>query len=107
MVAAASFVAGLEPGFPVERLRVELFGSLALTGKGHATDTAVLLGLTGARPETLDPDDAAITVQEVRRLRRLPLPDGSRVAFEPQDDIVFRPRETLPTRRSPRPTRCF
>jgi L-serine dehydratase len=96
MVAAASFVAGLEPGFPVERLRVELFGSLALTGKGHATDTAVLLGLTGARPETLDPDDAAITVQEVRRLRRLTLPDGSRVAFDPQDDIVFRPRETLP-----------
>ncbi|MEO3474905.1 L-serine ammonia-lyase [Roseomonas sp. CAU 1739] len=96
MVAAGSFVAMLNPARPVERLSVELFGSLALTGKGHATDAAIILGLTGARPDTIDPDDAAILVQGVRSLRRLTLPDGRRVAFDPQTDIVFRSRETLP-----------
>lgn len=96
MLAAASFVACLETPLPVDSITVELFGSLALTGKGHGTDTAVILGLTGVRPETVDPDEAAMVVQEVRRLRRLTLPDGRQVAFDPTTDIVFRPRETLP-----------
>ena len=96
MVAAGHFVAGLDPARPVERLCVELFGSLALTGKGHATDAAIILGLTGARPDTVDPDDAATMVQEVRTQHRLTLPDGQRVRFDPQADIVFRSRETLP-----------
>ncbi len=42
----------------VARIRVTLFGSLAWTGKGHATEKAILLGLAGHRPETIDPDDA-------------------------------------------------
>lgn len=42
MLAAARFVQEIPVGFPAERLRVELFGSLALTGKGHGTDTAVV-----------------------------------------------------------------
>ena len=95
MVAAASFAAGLT-GLPVARLRVELFGSLALTGKGHATDTAVMLGLTGALPETLDPDQGSVLVGDIRRLRQLSLPDGRGVPFDPAADIVFLPREMLP-----------
>ncbi|BDG70356.1 L-serine ammonia-lyase [Roseomonas fluvialis] len=94
MVAAAAFVSGLESA--AEGLRVELFGSLALTGKGHATDAAIILGLTGARPDTIDPDDAALVVQQVRAQRRIMLPDGRRIGFDPQADIVFHPRETLP-----------
>jgi L-serine dehydratase len=96
MVAAAAFVAGLDAAAPPERLRVELFGSLALTGKGHATDAAIILGLTGARPDGIDPDDAAMLVHQVRTQRRLMLPGGQRIAFDPQADIVFHPRETLP-----------
>ena len=96
MLAAAKFAAGLDPDVPIEHLRVDLFASLALTGMGHATDSAVILGLTGARPETVDPDDAALVVQEVRQLRRLTLPDGRRVPFDPARDIVFRPREAQP-----------
>ncbi len=96
MAAAAHFAAGLPRGLDVQKLCVELFGSLALTGKGHATDAAVILGLGGARPDTVDPDEAASAVEEVRRLRRLMLPDGRRVAFDPAADIVFRPRETMP-----------
>ncbi|MBR0680364.1 L-serine ammonia-lyase [Roseomonas eburnea] len=96
MVASGSFVADLDPTAPLERLTVELFGSLALTGKGHATDAAVILGLTGARPDTIDPDDAASMVRQVRSQQRLTLPGGRRLAFDPREDIIFRPRETLP-----------
>lgn len=96
MVAAANFVSTLDPTLHVDRLHVELLGSLALTGRGHATDTAVLLGLTGARPDTIDPDAARAVVETVRRERRLALPDGRQVAFDPATDIIFLPRETLP-----------
>ncbi|MDO9713908.1 L-serine ammonia-lyase [Paracraurococcus lichenis] len=96
MVAAASFASGLSKDFPVERLRVELFGSLALTGKGHATDVATMLGLTGAQPDTIDPDEGASIVDGIRRLRWLPLSNGRRVPFNPASDIVFLPRKTLP-----------
>jgi L-serine dehydratase len=94
MVAAAHFAALLPPG--VERVTAHLYGSLALTGRGHATDTAVLLGLTGAQPDDLDPDDATAIVAELRARRRLRLPLGGEVPFEPGSDIVFHPRESLP-----------
>src|SRR4051812_16155446 len=96
MVAAASFANGLRKDFPVERLRVELFGSLAWTGKGHATDVAIMLGLTGAQPDTIDPDEGASIADGIRRLQRLSLPDGRRVPFDSASDIVFLPREALP-----------
>ncbi len=93
MLAAAHFVARLDG---VAALRVDLFGSLALTGKGHATDTAVLLGLTGARPDTLDPDAAKALAETIRATRRLRLPGGGEVPFDPAQDIVFRARDSLP-----------
>ena len=96
MLAAGHFARGLAPDRPVARLTAALYGSLALTGRGHATDTAVLLGLAGARPEEIDPDDAATLAESVRRTRRLTLPDGRRIGFDPAADILFRPRETLP-----------
>ncbi|MDT8267535.1 serine dehydratase beta chain, partial [Roseomonas sp. DSM 102946] len=74
----------------------ELFGSLALTGRGHATDTAVLIGLTGAQPDTIDPDEAAERVRRLRATHRLPLPDGREIAFDPAQDLVFHMRESLP-----------
>ncbi len=96
MLAAAHFVGTLDRAIPVVSLRVALFGSLALTGKGHATDTAVLLGLAGQRPDTLDPDAAKGLVETIRSTHRLPLPDGRVVAFGAGRDIVFRAGETLP-----------
>src|SRR3954467_2101630 len=65
MLAAARFLDALRDGRnsvpgsgAPDRLEASLHGSLAFTGKGHATDRAVLLGLLGFRPETLDPDKA-------------------------------------------------
>ncbi len=94
MVAAAHFAALLPPD--IARVTAHLYGSLALTGRGHATDTAVLLGLTGARPEELDPDDAAAIVSATQRRQRLRLAAGNEVPFSLASDIVFHPRASLP-----------
>jgi L-serine dehydratase len=94
MVAAARFAAAIPAG--VQSVKVELFGSLALTGKGHATDTAVILGLLGERPDSVDPDAVAGLVRGVAERRVLPLPGGASVPFDPVTDIVFLRREKLP-----------
>ncbi|NYD91952.1 L-serine ammonia-lyase [Sphingomonas melonis] len=73
----------------------DLYGSLALTGRGHATDTAAILGLAGWQPEALDPDTAPAILADIRDRRRLPLGGGAEIAFAP-DDIVFHPRDFLP-----------
>jgi L-serine dehydratase len=96
MAAAAAFVASFDPATLPDRIIVELFGSLALTGKGHATDGAVILGLTGAQPDGIDPDEATQVVRQVRAQHRLALPGGRRIGFDPQADIVFHPRQALP-----------
>ncbi len=64
-------------------------GSLALTGAGHATPKAVMLGLLGLEPETLDPDTADRDVASLEDSRELSLPDGRRIPFDPAADIVF------------------
>src|SRR3989338_2026770 len=59
MRAAKTFVEHLQQHHPlsqVTRLTIELFGSLAFTGKGHGTDHAILLGLEGQKPDTIDTD---------------------------------------------------
>jgi L-serine dehydratase len=73
----------------ISRIEVELQGSLALTGKGHATPKAVVLGLCGAEPETLDPEQADRMVEEVASTRRLSLLAQREIAFDPERDIVF------------------
>jgi L-serine dehydratase len=80
----------------VRRLVVELFGSLALTGKGHATDSAVLLGLLGWQPETVDPDRAPALIEEVRRSRTLLLAGRYPVPFVETEHLLFRMRKFLP-----------
>ena len=95
MVAAARFVSELPPGMPVDAVSVRLFGSLALTGKGHATDVAVILGLLGERPDQVDPDQVPALVAAVAERKTLPLPGRGRAAFDPAADIRFQ-REMLP-----------
>lgn len=73
----------------ITRIEVELQGSLALTGKGHATPKAVILGLSGVEPETLDPDVAEAMVADVAATRRLKLLGERDIEFEIERDIVF------------------
>lgn len=73
----------------VSRIDVELQGSLALTGAGHATPKAVVLGLLGLDPETLDPEDADNRVGALETSAMLPLSDGRKISFVPARDIRF------------------
>ena len=92
MKAAGAFVAGLAAdgaAARVERVQATLFGSLAFTGKGHATDRAIILGLAGEAPETVDPDHAEALLAEAATAKKLPLGGGRQIRFDPQADIVF------------------
>jgi L-serine dehydratase len=99
MTAACRFVEALSQKALIEateRVQAELYGSLALTGKGHATDRAVLLGLSGQRPDRLDPDAADQVVDSVRSTGRLCLGGRREIAFDEPSDLKFLQRERLP-----------
>ncbi|WP_300393317.1 L-serine ammonia-lyase [Henriciella sp.] len=71
------------------RIHVELQGSLALTGIGHGTDKAVILGLIGMQPETADPIEAEETFRRIVRDKRIALADGPEIDFNPVKNIEF------------------
>jgi len=99
MTAACRFVEGLRDAGLIERtarVEVDLYGSLALTGKGHATDRAILLGFTGHRPDRIDPDAADETVRGIRDSGRLKLGGTRDIAFDEAADVRFLQRERLP-----------
>ena len=73
----------------VASVDVELQGSLAFTGAGHATPKAVLLGLLGLAPETLDPEDAEARLAQARDTKRLSLNSSHEIAFDPETHIRF------------------
>ncbi|MFK8018032.1 MAG: L-serine ammonia-lyase [Gammaproteobacteria bacterium] len=99
MKAAAEFVIGLAERKELDRVAAvtaHLYGSLALTGRGHCTDRAVVLGLTGEVPETVNPDRVDATLEQVAANRELLLNGSHRVPFLPEDNVVFHYAESLP-----------
>jgi L-serine dehydratase len=78
------------------RVRAELYGSLALTGRGHGTDKAVILGLEGHTPETVDPDAIAAAIDRVKTSKILRLHGIHGVPFHDGQELVFRRDEALP-----------
>ena len=97
MKAARQFVLGLaNTSGPVTGIKVSLYGSLAYTGKGHGTDSAVILGLMGCQPETLDPDDVNGMLRAVHKSTRITLPGIGDIDFAPHADVVFEYGEELP-----------
>jgi len=99
MRAAGMFarsLAGLPGGAgQVARVRAELFGSLGATGHGHGSVKAVVLGLAGEVPETVDPALAEPRVEAVAGTGRLRLAGGPEIPFDPGDDVVLHPRRRL------------
>ncbi len=79
-----------------QRVEVHLYASLALTGKGHGTDVALLLGLAGESPEAVDVDSIASRVEEIRTARSLNLLGERTIEFHEQRDLLFHRRESLP-----------
>ena len=96
MRAAADFAArALGRGEP-ERVVCRLYGSLALTGKGHATDRAIVLGLSGQLPETVDPERIAPMAEAIAANHWLMLGGVHGMAFNPAEDLRFMMGEFLP-----------
>jgi L-serine dehydratase len=99
MRAAAMFARSLAGGGAlgeVAGIRAELFGSLGATGHGHGSVPAVVLGLSGQEPETVDPAAAAPLVDAVRASGILPLPGTAGISFAVDDDIILHRRQRLP-----------
>jgi len=100
MRAAARFVERWlqEPGrlAEVARVRAELYGSLALTGRGHGTDKAVLMGFEGHWPDAIDPDVIPGALERIRGEKRLHLLGHQEIEFDEKRDLVFNKREKLP-----------
>ena len=99
MNAAREFALSLERAGVLADCRqvaVRLYGSLALTGVGHGTDRAVLLGLMGAEPRSIDPDGMDPAVRQVRETGRLKLLGRHEVAFDEPMQLLFMRAEKLP-----------
>jgi len=99
MTAAGRFLARLRGGGVLDRVaqvQTTLYASLALTGRGHATDRAVILGLSGFEPRSLDPDAADRAIAEVRDRERLRLGAEREIGFVESRDLVWEGRTRLP-----------
>src|SRR5690606_3973544 len=77
------------------KIRIELYGSLSLTGKGHATDLALMMGLTGADPVTVPIDSIGKIIEDIQENKILELDNAQEIPFDPKTDIRFK-REFLP-----------
>ncbi len=80
----------------VARVRAEVYGSLAMTGRGHGTDKAVLLGLEGHWPQSIDPDVIPAVLERIRSEQRLNLLGSRLIAFDEKRDLVMNKRQKLP-----------
>src|ERR1700677_4981524 len=80
----------------VARVQAELYGSLALTGLGHATDRAVLLGLSGHEPATIDPAAIAATVAGIRAAHQIDLAGSHAIPFDEASDLIFNRSQMYP-----------
>ena len=99
MRAAREFALGLQRDGLLEatsQIAVRLYGSLALTGAGHGTDRAILVGFEGAQPETVDPDSIEPTLQRIRASGRVNLLGVHEIAFDEPMQLLFMYHERLP-----------
>ncbi len=99
MLAANAFVEQLVENRlfdQTSRVKVEVYGSLALTGKGHATDKAIINGLEGQLPDTVDPESIAPRLQRVLQTQTLSLGGKKEIPFHEVTDFPFLQKELLP-----------
>lgn len=79
----------------ISAIKVDLYGSLSLTGKGHATDLAIILGLAGQDPENIPVNDIQLVVDKVNSFNELNFGNCYTITFNPKTDITFN-KEFLP-----------
>lgn len=98
-IAAKTFIEALNKEFPLSELleiQVHLFGSLAKTGKGHGTDVAIIMGLTGADYAKIDKDQVFQTIKSIHQQAHLTILETHTIPFKPSDRILFHFEENLP-----------
>lgn len=99
MLAANAFLQLIDQKHLMEitqRVKIELYGSLALTGKGHGTDKAILNGLENKTPETVVPESMIPRMQEILHSQRLNLAGKKTIHFNESTDFLFLQKELLP-----------
>jgi len=91
MLAASRFLAVIKEKNDqnASSIQVSLYGSLAFTGKGHSTDKAIILGLLGFVPATLEPSKVDMLVEELHEKKSITVADLSPFSFDPENDLVF------------------
>ena len=72
----------------ISKFKISIHGSLAWTGKGHGTDKAILLGLSGFTPQTINPNDINDTIDEIRKNKFITF-KNTKINFNPDKDLVF------------------
>lgn len=114
MRAALRFVRELQASdtlLNTQRVEAELYGSLALTGLGHGTDRAILLGLSGESPESVDPENVATLMQNIRESGTMQINGSHAIAFAEQRDLLLHRNEMFPPDANPERTHpngmCF
>lgn len=80
----------------LKRITCELYGSLALTGKGHGTQNAVIFGLSGLQPETITPQDQKATLSKLYEQQILDPSPQTSITFNPEKDIIFLTSQLMP-----------
>ncbi len=80
----------------VAELKTELYGSLALTGKGHGTDIAILNGLEGQTPQDIIPEQAGPRALQIRETQQIKLDGKHAIPFHAEKDLLFHYMKTLP-----------
>ena len=99
MRAGLEFVTGLQQAGMLERtctVKAELYGSLGATGKGHGSDKAVLLGLEGEAPDTVDTESVEARLATIRAASRIKLAGVHEIAFREREHLIMYRRESLP-----------
>jgi len=99
MVAAEQFTSEITAlGFTqnVARIKTDLLGSLGATGKGHGSDKAVLLGLAGSHPDSVDVDSIESRLNTIRETKMLTLASGHAFKFDEAKDLIMHKRKSLP-----------
>ena len=96
MRAAKKFLEGLPSLDHVTHTSVTLYGSLAFTGKGHGTDKAIVMGLCGEAPESIDPNNIPARLEHIKDTKKLNLLNTHAIDFNYDTDLIYNYTEQLP-----------
>ena len=96
MVAANMFLSSIGKLEEIAELKVDVYGSLALTGHGHATDKAILLGIEGYEPATIDPEIIDPRCEEIKNSGKIKLLSKHEIDFRVADHLPFHMEKLLP-----------